>query len=119
MPYFGLMVLVIWVAALIDVVVADDWRVRNLPKIGWLIIVVLIPLAGSLVWFIAGRPEGARAPAPQRTTGFPEYERPQPPKPSNPDDDEEFLRQIRERAEAQRRRAREMEADKRADESDE
>ncbi|GAA4670290.1 PLD nuclease N-terminal domain-containing protein [Gordonia humi] len=119
MPYFGLIVLVIWVAALVDVVVADDWRVRHLPKVGWLIIVVLIPLAGSLVWFLVGRPEGARATPVQRTTGFPEYERPRPAQPSNPDDDEEFLRRIRERAEAQRRQAREMEADKRADESDE
>lgn len=116
MPYFGLIVLVVWVAALIDVIVADEYRVRHLPKVAWVIIVILLPLVGSLIWFLVGRPEGAAAQVPHRTTGFPEYERPQPPKPSNPDDDEEFLRQVRERAEAQRRRAREMQAEKDAGE---
>jgi hypothetical protein len=105
-PYFGLIVLVVWAIALIDVVVAEEYRVRHLPKIAWLIIVILLPLVGSLVWFLVGRPEGAAAPA--RTTGYPEYERPSRSAPSNPDDDEEFLRSIRERAEEQRRKGREL-----------
>ena len=110
MPYFGAIVLLIWVAALIDVIVADEYRVRHLPKFGWLIIVILIPLAGSLVWFIVGRPEGSAAQVPHRTTGFPEYERPQYREPARgPEDEEEFLRKVRARAEAQRRRAREAE----------
>lgn len=112
MPYFGAIVMLLWVAALIDVIVSDEYRVRHLPKGGWLIIVILIPLAGSLIWFLLGRPVGAVAGggAPSRTSGFPEYERPGRHIAQYPDDDDEFLRQCRERAEQQRRKAKEMDA---------
>jgi hypothetical protein len=61
---------------------------------------------------VAGRPVGAG----NRTNGLPykgnrgippEYDRPGRAVPQNPDDDEAFLRQVRERAEEQRRRAAE------------
>ncbi|CAM3916120.1 PLD nuclease N-terminal domain-containing protein [Tsukamurella ocularis] len=112
MPYFGAIVMLLWVAALIDVIVSDEYRVRHLPKGGWLIIVILIPLAGSLIWFLLGRPVGAVAGGggPSRTTGFPEYERPGRHIAQYPDDDDEFLRRCRERADEQRRRAKEMDA---------
>ncbi|MCA0157128.1 PLD nuclease N-terminal domain-containing protein [Tsukamurella sp. M9C] len=112
MPYFGAIVMLMWVAALIDVIVSDEYRVRHLPKGGWLIVVILIPLAGSLIWFLLGRPVGAPAGggAPSRATGFPEYERPGRHIAQYADDDDEFLRQCRERAEQQRRRAKEMDA---------
>ena len=111
MPYFGALVMLMWVAALIDVIVSDEYRVRHLPKGGWLIIVILIPLAGSLIWFLLGRPVGAAVSgAPSRTSGFPEYERQGRHIAQYPDDDDEFLRQCRERAEEQRRRAKELDA---------
>ncbi|AUH67494.1 MULTISPECIES: PLD nuclease N-terminal domain-containing protein [Gordonia] len=104
MPYLGGIVFLIWVAALIDVIIADEFRVRHLPKVAWVLIVILIPLAGSLVWFLVGRPEGG-APVPPRTTGFPEYERPEYKAAIAAREEEEFRRRVRERAEAQRRRA--------------
>lgn len=111
MPYFGAIVMLLWVAALIDVIVSDEYRVRHLPKGGWLIIVILIPLAGSLIWFLMGRPVGAAVGGGHaRTSGFPEYERPGRHIAQYPDDDDEFLRQCRERAEQQRRRAKETDA---------
>lgn len=117
MPYFGAIVMLLWVAALVDVIVADEYRVRHLPKFGWLVIVILIPLAGSLIWFLLGRPVGAVAAggAPSRTSGYPEYERPGRRIAQYPDDDDEFLRQCRERAEEQRRRAKELDARNRSE----
>ncbi|MCF8609084.1 PLD nuclease N-terminal domain-containing protein [Gordonia sp. HY285] len=112
MPYFGLIVLVVWVAALIDVIVAEEYRVRHLPKVAWVLIVILLPLVGSIIWFLVGRPEGVAASPPTRTTGFPEYERPGY---NDPEyraaiaarEDAEFRRKARERAQEQRRRAQE------------
>lgn len=110
MPYFGGIVLLLWVAALIDIIVSDEYRVRNLPKFGWLIIVILIPIAGSLIWFLLGRPVGAVTSAPTRTSGYPEYERSGRHIAQYADDDDEFLRQCRERAEEQRRKAKNQDA---------
>ncbi|GAB3131142.1 PLDc N-terminal domain-containing protein [Tsukamurella serpentis] len=110
MPYFGAIVLLLWVLALVDVIVADEHRVRHLPKLGWLAVILLIPLAGSLIWFLLGRPVGAASGAPSRTTGYPEYERPGRHLAQYPDDDDEFLRKCRERADEQRRRAKGLDA---------
>ncbi|WP_037180499.1 PLD nuclease N-terminal domain-containing protein [Rhodococcoides fascians] len=119
MPYFGVLVLLLWVFALIDVVTADEGGVRYLPKMVWLLLVIFVPLAGSLVWLVAGRPVGGgiwggsgtdvgvRGRG-QGVSAFPEYEtRPGRQLAQNPEADEEFLRQCRARAEEQRRIERE------------
>lgn len=115
MPYLALLVMLLWVFCLIDVITADDGGVRFLPKIVWLLLVVFLPLAGSLAWLFAGRPVGGgvwggpgggnrRA----SNSAFPEYEtRPGRQSAQNPDADAEFLRRCRERAEEQRRLERE------------
>jgi hypothetical protein len=87
---------------LIDVLFTDEHAVRNLPKLGWLLLVLFFPLIGSIAWLVAGRPEGGHSRAPRskapwpatRTAGFPEYERPA--RGGAPDDDPEFLRRIAE-----------------------
>ena len=108
MPYFSLILLLIWILALVDSIVADENRVRYLPKAAWVLIVVLLPLIGSAMWFAAGRPLRSGGPVP-RTIGRPAYE---PPRPAPaPQTEEEFRRQVRERAEAQRRKARDLDAD--------
>ncbi|MEZ0449492.1 PLD nuclease N-terminal domain-containing protein [Cellulomonas sp. ICMP 17802] len=65
---------------------------RNLPKITWVFVIIILPLVGGIAWLVAGRPEHRPArnvPWPStQTAGFPEYERPRR---SNPDDDAEFL----------------------------
>ena len=48
--------LVLWVYCIYDVITTDDVIVRNLPKMVWLIIVLLIPDIGSLLWLGLGRP---------------------------------------------------------------
>ncbi len=117
MPYLGLLVTLLWVFCLIDVITADDGGVRYLPKMVWLLLVVFIPLAGSVVWLVAGRPigggiwggaGGGSAGRQQNSSAFPEYEtRPGRHLTQDPEADEEFLRQCRARAEDQRRTERE------------
>ncbi|HKD97338.1 MAG TPA: PLDc N-terminal domain-containing protein [Micromonosporaceae bacterium] len=105
----GLVLLGLWVFCLIDVITTDADRVRNLPKIVWLLIVLLLPDIGSVVWLVAGHPWEQRATAPRTGVGreFPEYDRPGRHVAANPEDDEAFLRQLRARAEEQRRKAAE------------
>lgn len=107
---FGLAVLALWIFCLIDVVTTDESLCRNLPKGGWLLIVLFLPAIGSIVWLVAGRPQAA-ANLPYRGNqgnSFPAYERPGRFTSTSPDDDEDFLRKCRERAEEQRRAYREQ-----------
>lgn len=105
----ALFMLGLWIFCLIDVITTPDGAQRNLPKIAWLLIVLLLPDVGSIVWLVAGRPwntdpamatksRGAGVGSPGRAAA----------RPTNPDDDEEFLAGLRARAEEQRRRAREQ-----------
>ncbi|WP_158888280.1 PLDc N-terminal domain-containing protein [Amycolatopsis anabasis] len=112
MPIFGfgavgLVLLALWIFCIVDVTTTDESDCRNLPKLGWLLIVLLLPEIGSIVWLVAGRPRtvttSAYRSAPSR---FPEYERPGRHVATDPAADEEFLRQCRERAEQQRRAAK-------------
>ncbi len=105
----GLLVLGLWIFCFIDVLMTPETACRNLPKLAWVFLVLLLPVFGSIVWLVAGRPWGGvlgggstlsarsaqRSRTPART-------------PTNPDDDEEFLASLKLRAEEQRRRAREQ-----------
>jgi hypothetical protein len=111
----GLVFLGLWLFCIIDVITTDEALIRNLQKPIWLLIVIFLVVLGAVLWLIAGRPRaqtpgrGSVGGYPSRSTpAFPEYDRPGRYAASNPDDDEEFLRQIRERAEEQRRRHREQ-----------
>lgn len=84
--------LAILVFCLIDCIQTDSSRVRNLPKTFWVLIIIVVPLIGGIAWFVAGRPT-AEQPVRGRTSGYPAYERPRAPQ--GPDDDPDFLRQIR------------------------
>ena len=55
----GLAVLALWIFCIIDVIATDEVLVRNLPKLAWLFIVVVLPSIGSISWLILGRPPGA------------------------------------------------------------
>ncbi|MGH8861009.1 MAG: PLD nuclease N-terminal domain-containing protein [Jatrophihabitantaceae bacterium] len=103
----GLLLLGLWIFCVLDVLLTPDAHVRNLPKIAWLFIVLLLFALGAIAWLVAGRPWNRAA----INAGRPlERARPAAGKraPSNPDDDEEFLAGLRIRAEEQRRRAREQ-----------
>lgn len=86
--------LALLVFCLIDCIQTESGAERNLSKTLWIFVIVLIPIAGPVAWLVAGRPvrqhTGRAVPWPAtRTAGFPEYERPAPPR--GPDDDPEFL----------------------------
>lgn len=55
LPGLGLLLLVF---ALVDIIRADRWSIRHLDKSMWIIIVILLPLIGSVLWFAIGREYG-------------------------------------------------------------
>lgn len=56
-PSLGfIVVMALWIYALLDLIQTDEILVRNLPKMMWLLLVIFIPMVGSLAWIIAGRP---------------------------------------------------------------
>lgn len=114
----GVATFALWVFCLVDAIGAPADRIRNLPKVGWILLILFFPLVGSIAWLVAGRPDDgvSRCSAYERETPhFPEYDRPGRAAAVDPERDDEFLRQVRERAEAQRKayeaqRKREREA---------
>lgn len=114
----GVATFALWVFCLVDAIGAPADRIRNLPKVGWILLILFFPFIGSIAWLVAGRPEdrvSRRSPYERETPHFPEYDRPGRAAATDPERDDEFLRQVRERAEAQRKayeaqRKREREA---------
>jgi len=75
--------LVLFVLALISSLSAD--RVRNLPRALWVLLILAIPLAGPIAYYLWGRPLAMpleRGPVHRAV------------RPSSPDDDPEFLRSV-------------------------
>jgi len=105
-----LLLVLLWLYCLFDAIGSDGSRVRNLPKVAWVFIILFFIDIGGLAWLIAGRPRRPRAtgqPHDGRSGVPPEYDRPGRAVAKNPDDDAEFLEQLKHRAEEQRRKAAE------------
>lgn len=94
---WGLLSLALTVYCVLDVLTTPREAVRTLPKPLW-VVLVLVPLLGAVLWFLGGRPPRGTSRTSLRPP--PRVER------GAPDDDEAFLRELRRRAEEQRRRAR-------------
>ena len=70
--------------SLIECAQSDKYNVRALPKGAWLLIILLLPVIGAVLWLFFGRPRSPEPGAePQRGRG--------------PDDDPQFLRNLEER----------------------
>ena len=95
MLLYGLIGLVLFIYALLDVLRTPTEAVRTLPKPVWLL-AILPPIFGPIAWLLVGRPRR------EDLGGV----RPIAAPPVPPDDDPEFLRELRRRADDQRRRAR-------------
>lgn len=93
-----LLLLGLWISSIVDVLRTPRPAARTLPKWAWLLIVILIPLIGGLIWFFLGR----ERPGPGRLFGRRA--------PSAPDDDPQFLRRLEEEAWRKRMRERRGEA---------
>lgn len=98
---------------LLDAVRTPAHEARTLPKWLWVLVTLLFPVVGPLMWLILGRPKAqpaAGAPRPsfgqRRSTPAPSV--------SSPDDDEEYLRWLKAKAERERR-SREAESNDKQD----
>ena len=96
----------VWIFTLADVAQSPKQQIRILPKVAWVVLVLLFPVLGSAGWFVLGRPHGTPRPArgERSAPAFPEYDRPGRSAAVDPEKDEEFLRHVRARAEEQRKR---------------
>ncbi|KUL40644.1 PLD nuclease N-terminal domain-containing protein [Actinoplanes awajinensis] len=77
--FLAAVALVLLILGLIACLAAE--RVRAMPRVLWVLVVVFIPLAGPIAYFLWGRPV---SPAAQRRAT----------RPSSPDDDPDFLRTV-------------------------
>jgi hypothetical protein len=73
--------------------VEDKRQIRGVPRLAWVVAILLVPLAGPIAWFLLGRPRpaGATGARPRRPGGG---VLPEPPRTRAPDDDPEFLRSL-------------------------
>ena len=90
-----IVVLVVFVYGLIDLIRTDARLTKGISKPAWIVVQILLPVIGAILWFLIGRPRGEAATAPSSY-------RP----PTAPDDDPDFLRNLelrrRNQAEADR-----------------
>ena len=79
----------VMIYALIEAISTPSDRTRIMPKGVWIIVIILIPLVGGVLWLLFGNENSYLASTVQgfrKTTG--------PARPTSPDDDEEFLRSL-------------------------
>ena len=76
----GVAAVVFYIYSVADCALFDRSRVRGLPKPMWLLIIILFPVIGGILWFLIGRGR-RRADTARRVTA--------------PDDDPEFLGKLR------------------------
>ena len=69
----ALVFVALWLFCLLDVITTPEDGVRNLPKIAWVFIVILLLELGAIAWLIAGPPAGRcpRRPCPVRPHASP------------------------------------------------
>ena len=97
---------------LLDAVRTPAHEARTLPKWLWVLVTLLFPVVGPLMWLILGRPKAQPAAGARR--GFGQRRNTPAPSVSSPDDDEEYLRWLKAKAERERR-SREAESHNKQD----
>jgi hypothetical protein len=55
MPVMTAVLLALMIGALVDIILRRDDQVKHLPKVVWVLLVVFLPLVGSILWFTIGR----------------------------------------------------------------
>jgi hypothetical protein len=100
-------VLAIFVYGLVDVIRTDGRLTRGISKPAWIIVMIVLPVLGALLWLLIGRPRGN--PPVRQSYGHP----------TAPDDDPDFLRNLelrrRNQAEAARLKKLKDELEAKAD----
>ncbi|MEV8569766.1 PLD nuclease N-terminal domain-containing protein [Streptomyces sp. NPDC051322] len=104
-----LLVLALWIYAFIDCLNTPEEEVRGLPKVVWVIIILLFGevLVGPIAWLVAGR--NRRGPVAGSTPS--EWHRNQRTTWTAPDDNPEFLRSLKEEARKDESMLKDWEAD--------
>lgn len=92
----------IMIYALIEAISTPSERTRIMPKGLWIVVIVLVPLIGGALWLLFGNENSYLA---STVSGF--HKTTGPSRPTNPDDDEAFLRSL-DIQRAQQRRAEEL-----------
>ena len=87
---------------LLDAVRTPAHEARTLPKWLWVLVTLLFPVVGPLMWLLLGRPKAQPAAGGPRP-GFGQRRGTPAPSVSSPDDDEEYLRWLKAKAERERR----------------
>jgi hypothetical protein len=102
-------ILAIFVYGLVDVIRTDGRLTRGISKPAWIIVMIVLPVVGAILWLLIGRPRGTSGPVLKYSH------------PTSPDDDPEFLRNLEVRSRNQAEAARlkklkdELEAKSKAD----
>lgn len=56
MPFlFSILTVAGMVIALVDLIMRDESQIKHLPKFAWILLVILLPLIGTILWFTLGR----------------------------------------------------------------
>jgi hypothetical protein len=59
--FFLFLLFAFWIWALFDCITTDAAACRNLPKLVWLLLVILLFDIGAIAWVLLGRPPRARS----------------------------------------------------------
>lgn len=101
-----LAVLAFTIYAVVDCIQTEEDRVRNLPKLAWVFLMLMFTPIGGIAWLLAGRPQDpGRGQAWRGGFGGYPLGGPQPPggrtgpqdqprRPRGPDDDPDFLKNL-------------------------
>lgn len=89
------MVVAIMLYSVFDCAARPRDRIAALPKWGWILVILLLPVIGAALWFLIGRKRADGGFGGRKTAG-----------PSAPDDDPDFLQRIADDVEQQQRRER-------------
>jgi hypothetical protein len=91
-------VLAIFVYGLVDVIRTDARLTRGISKPAWIVVMIVLPVIGAILWLLIGRPRGT--PPPRENYRHP----------TAPDDDPDFLRnlEVRRRQEAEAARLKKL-----------
>ena len=79
--YIGIISIALTLFAFVDCAMRDDLQIKKLPKWGWLLVIILFPTFGSVVYLVAGR-----------TGALQKRQKKNKPRIIPPDDNPDFLR---------------------------
>lgn len=108
---FSLLMLAVTVFAIVDIIVRDDGQIRFMPKALWLILVILVPFVGAILWLVLGRERAERTtpvvrmPQPRAPRAHPPVSAPLPASPRDTRSTEQQLADLEREIEEERLRA--------------